>query len=555
MDAAGAMIRWGWRTALVLGAGLAASLSCARHATTPPAARIAGGRIEGRVLCVGLPVRGSVTVAGKVDASRARIEFGTVVDSSGFYRLDLPAGRYVLILEVGNSNTTYAYAASGLRPSSDPPDTLPVNESTSPVRADFLLGSVHAHLAMPPALAGYGGNILLHRRGEQSSYLGSGYVGFGEALIANGALDLSLNDILPGIYKVEVDLGFENSLYAGYGEHLWVPGVRDSAASPEYTVQANQTLEVGGALTSAAASLTGTISGAWQSLGNSFRPGVALYDLAGRLVSGPVPVDDAGNFGFAVYVPVPVNLLVDDGMTRQWFGGASQAQAQVFNLQSGGTVSGANWVQSGLLLEVQGLPQEVEELRFRLFDAATAALVTDWDDGVSGTFIGLSNLRTGTYLLQVEPDSIYGRGNEPWVGQWYDRASSRQNATPIAVTDPGEVVRLPVTLQRGATLSGAAQDTSASARGYVIWLTTAQDSSAWCLSTLRAGPWNFSFQGVPDGAWKLGASRAGPLPVSSTPPAGTIWYPGVAGWSRAGVIQVQGGADLPGLDISLARPR
>ena len=136
--------------------------------------------------------------------------------------------------------------------------------------------------------------------------------------------------------------------------------------------------------------------------------------------------------------------------------------------------------------------------------------------------------------LSARQQAEIGDGYEPYDPDWdryfaFDRAGSAMVWT-------------------ARTLSGVLV-------GYVIWLTTAQDSSAWCLSTLRAGPWNFSFQGVPDGAWKLGASRAGPLPVSSTPPAGTIWYPGVAGWSRAGVIQVQGGADLPGLDISLARPR
>jgi len=118
------------------------SLTGCSDPTTPCHIPIPGGRIEGRVRDGGLPFEAVIAATPIVDGAEAEAIFECAPDSGGVYRLDMPAGRYLLELRVGSYRTVYDYTSTGLSYGQIPPDTVLVDEINSPLSIDFDLAGL-----------------------------------------------------------------------------------------------------------------------------------------------------------------------------------------------------------------------------------------------------------------------------------------------------------------------------------------------------------------------------------------------------------------------------
>jgi hypothetical protein len=60
-------------------------------------------------------------------------------------------------------------------------------------------------------------------------------------------------------------------------------------------------------------------------------------------------------------------------------------------------------------------------------------------------------LRPGRYYLRARGDCWF---DETWAAQWYDGADSFADATPIEITNEGELVRITMHLVEGGRITG-----------------------------------------------------------------------------------------------------
>ena len=538
-----AIARW-----LLLGAlqGLCLG-ACGESTTEPQEPDLPTGTILGTVRSGGIPLDATVraTRVGLPDGDQSLFEFKVRPD--GTYGLDVPMGRYVVGLRFGESwDLTYTYSAMGVRLGDAPPDTLVVQSIYSPVSADFVLASLRVHVDLPPDFDGAVGVVQLHRRGDTPPLSPWSYRGSQYGAVQNGSLDLALSGVLPGSYRVEVEVGFSS-------EPFWIPGVRDSALSPWIEVPPDRSPEVRGRVGPEVARIQGRIIGAWLEMGLSSGPEVALLDPDSTLVCRSGVAAD-GRFDAKTFFPGPVKLLVRQYGIDQWIGGRTFEDASVFQLEAGRTISGIELVQSGMQVEIGGLYPRVGAAWFRLYDATTlapaaASLAQPWYN----LTVALPNLRPGTYRMYIEPHSF---GSQWWAPQWFDRANNSASGATITIGREGEVVPISVVLEKGGTIAGAVHEAEGVTGDYSLYLTRADDPApssrtyAWSLNL------GFRFEGLPDGDWKVGASRLSPSnPYSDTPPAETVWFPGTTDWQAAGIIPIRNFGDVTSIDIVMPSPQ
>lgn len=512
------------------------------------------GRIEGAVRTGGTMVDAKVRATRVRQASGGLAYFESVVGPTGLYAIRVPAGDYVVGIHLEESwLPTYEYSAAGLRFGDAPPDTLVVDPQQGTVQVDFELANLRATLQISPLLDGETAIVALHRRGMPSLDPWRSYPRGAGGTVVNGAVGLVVGGVLPGQYKVEWIIGRQvySCACPHDGEHFWVPGVQDSAQSPWVDVPANRTTAVAARIQTEPARIQGRIRGAWLDFGLD-PPTLAIFGTDSTIVRGARPVAADGTFDDAILLPGAVKLLVSQDGINQWIGGDDFTGATTFTLQAGQVTSGIEFVQSGMILDVTVPGLYVQWGRFSLYDASTASLAVTWLlQNESDLVFAIPNLRPGTYRMHIDP---YFRGREPWAPQWYDRVTSQAQARTITIGQPGDVARIPVVLERGGTIGGIVREDPASNTTIYIYVTPADARTHWGLAYAFAGRRAFKVEGLPDGDWKIGASRVSPDDDTTEPPANTLWYPGTTDWQAASRITTRDFEDITGIDIVVPNP-
>ena len=166
---------------------------------------VPAGRIQGHVSSGGLPIEAEVEarqiIAGNSSGPRFRVD----VDEGGSYRVDVPAGRFIVTL-ICRSSGNYGYAVPELDYGPGVPDTVLVDGGPHPVEIDFRLGGLKVDVSLSHLLDGEQGTVQLKRRGvDDGEY--STYADYGRAEIVDGRLAVDIPGVLPGEYRVEVELG------------------------------------------------------------------------------------------------------------------------------------------------------------------------------------------------------------------------------------------------------------------------------------------------------------------------------------------------------------
>ncbi|MCK4303495.1 MAG: hypothetical protein KAY24_04590 [Candidatus Eisenbacteria sp.] len=512
---------------------------------------VPAGRIEGFVRTGGCPIHGAVRATRIPETAQYETIVQTTPDSAGFYSLDVPAGRYVVALDLEYSRPVYDYRATGLTYGTAPADTLVVDHGSSPITIDFDLASLQVHVGLSSHLDDEQGEVRLFRRGDRLPNWWRSYMDFGKGIITGGALDILISGILPGEYRVEIVVGRRVYLccYPYDGEHFWLPGVRDSTQASWIDVPVDQTVEVAADIGSEPARIEGDVVGAWLEMGFSLPPALAILDPDSLTIMGPRTVGDDGHFAVDVYLPGPVKLLVTQAGVEQWIGGDSFEEATIFTLESGRTVSGVRFVQSGFRLAVSTPAAGCSDAWFRLYDPTDLSLVAAAHLVASNSFIGMSNLRPGTYLMEIAPRRP---GWATWAPQWFDRMTSPEDARTITIAYEGEVVPLSVILEKGGTIEGTVLMAEGSEVNCYVMITPASERVRW--GYCYAWDWqpDYDIRGLPDGDWKVGVW---PIPADyelpAIPPDDTVWYPGTTDWNAAGVIEIRDFGDVRDIDIAV----
>lgn len=506
---------------------------------------VPAGRFQGRVRTGGASIA-AVVSAAKVSEDAAELAiFESEPDSAGWYALDVPAGRYVLSLRVQSYRTVYTFGPSGLRFGTAPPETLTIDTEHPSLVADFNLSSVRVSLRVPPGLEGQIGTIHLHRRGFVPDTRPT-YVDRAGGFIADSALDLTIAGVLPGQYKIEADLGPRSYCcnLSWDGEHFWLPAARDSTAASWIDVPVDQMLEVSAQVPTQPARMEGEITGAWRDLLMD-PPAVVLVTPDSSIVRGLRQVEADGSFAVDLHLPGPVKVLVDHEGIRQWIGGTDFETVTVFSMESGQTISGVRLVESALRVDFPDPAFSPGQPSLRLFHSSDRSPAAALElPSSEGPFL-IPNLRPGEYLLRVEP---HQRGSyTTWVPQWYDRASRGEEARLITIDREGVIVRIAVNLERGGRIQGVVLGPE---ENHLIYLTPADEQSAWTRVFSGAAGGDFDMEGIPDGAWKIGAWRSAPGAYPDEPPPDTVWYPGTRDWNSAGIVSITAASEVLGIEIA-----
>lgn len=541
---------------LAVAVGLLGALAaCSEDVVQPAPLGVAGGRIAGTVRTGGEPVE-LVLRATRISEKPGDVaEFDIAVDwrgPQGVFQKDLPAGRYVATLRFWRHSVEYPYRAGGLGSGDVMPDTLLVDAEHSPVTLDFDLATLRVRVNASRELDGARGTVKLLKR-DTSPDPSRSYHWYDDAVIVAGTLDVTLAGVLPGAYQVEVEIAAPRSECCWpYGnERFWIPGVRDAATAPWTDVGVDQHVDLTLRIDHDPSHIQGEIVGAWLDLELLGPPSVALVTPDSTVVHDLRSTDRDGRFDLRQSIPGPVKVLVEHDGIVQWVGGRSFSEAQTFELAPSGTVSGVQVVQSALQIEIQ--TGDVGGANLRLYDASTLSLAFEWLRAYTGaSTLTMPNLLPGHYLMHIEPRFS---GSASWIPQWYDRASTAAAATPIGIDHPGQIVPVSIALELGATVTGTVYDSADPMDTYFIYITRADDPARWGDTVVWSSRPSYRFNGVPDGAWKIGAwRRVSGSNVPDEPPADTVWFPSTIGWNAATPITVVDHADVADVDIVIPAP-
>lgn len=485
--------------ALLPAAALAASLllalvSCSDdEPATCPTFQV--GAVQGYVRVAGSGAALTVGARAQAGPGNGEIVASTVSAADGWYRLELPTGRYRLEVE----------PSRGTIISGDPRDTLTVTPQVR--RHDLVRGRAELTLSLPDSFESTWFTLYLNARSS-----------FGEharARVEGGALRFVFPALQPATYAARL--------------------------SPSYGYSGGDSLRVGTEavatravdLRSGGATIAGHVTGSWQLAGVAV-PYVEAVDAQQRGF-GSFACDADGAYALPLLEARPVRLLVRLESSYQWLGGDGFATARVFAPAPGERLEGADLVESGLDLRLQGPGDwfvQRAEIVVRDADGQDVRTVTAF----SAREV-LGNLPPGRYYVGIGeacPDEI-------WAPQWYDGAAEAAAATPIDLA-AGQLRRLDITLATGGRIAGELR----TAAGAVPGPATCRLSDANGVSLCRGGILligaHFDFAGLPDGDYYLSASAA---------PGSWWWYPGTSDHTQATAITVTGHAAVTGLSWRL----
>ncbi len=488
------------------------------------------GALCGYVRGAGGPVQAEVTARGLGDGD-VEVLIRTTTDSTGRYELCLPTGEYSLAIGVPGLGMPVVYGPSG--PGYGPRPGIVLDLGDDSLRVDFDLGGVVLDLCLPECPRNTGLRLELRRR--------IGSVGMSiwrqTTLTTGDTVHVDVPALLPGHYAL--------SMQPDVGPAIWFPHTREPAQTESLVVSALHTAAYEDTLPEPTW-IHGQVSGSWQELGDERLTHLGLWPSIEAL--DPVTSDlrsrtwAAQDGSFTVYgiLPEPFRLRVRMGDLSRYIGGDSFETATVFDLEPGNSATLDPVVESGLLFTLHGSdPEDRYKARIRVESAAGDTVMTVSTGCSGGDELAIPNLDPGVYYLHLSPTSCIA--NQTWVPQWFDRVDAREEATPVQITEAGELVSVAFHLEDGGRIRGTVRHSDGTFVGDYLLRVFAADDSTWALANKRVDPVTGAFctPSLEDGAYRL---------ALWTKAQTGLWYPGVASFEEAEVLTIADHQDLLGLD-------
>ena len=493
-----------------------------------------GGRIEGRVVLGAADLEGSRT---SVRVYAPSTDYNAEVDSEGFYSIDVPDGDYVLRLSSSILINSFYYSEAGPTWLSSLRDSLHVDGSVSPVRVDFILGSLHAAVDVDP---GYDGRSCALYLEHQDTVTIGNYTYVDQVSMnvdcEDGRAEFRMDGLRPGLWRARI--GLDSSSYEG--DQVWLPGTRLAAEAAWYRVAADSVTHVSADLATGAAHLSGRILGSWPTLGDDARPEVALYDTEANQLQRWRTVDPDGSYRFIQSLPGQVKVGVRSMGLWQWVGGATFADAVAITLGAGETITAPDHATGTLGLDVGWADQALG-----WSDLILTSTVDGSSLGSSSRFLlrrpyaWLPAMVPGEYAAELVPD-----------GTSFGTAAYLPVDLGVVSIEADGMTLLPVALDPGLRISGEVAYPVESNASVVV--TGGDDDVILYRRNYFLGDASlFDFRALPAGTYKVGAKLGNPGYVGDPVGDGVRWYPAAATWEDAGVLTGGSGDVLTGIDIDL----
>jgi hypothetical protein len=505
MDGAPSRIRTTGRVCFGLFVSGLLMLSCGddHPAATCPTCQV--GAVEGYVTAGGFPAITTVGARCGSGLDQGEVKFQTTTDSTGWYRLEMPVGPYRIEVRP---------CQCGLFPVRD---TIHVSPAVR--RIDFPMGRAKFRLRFPPELAGTYVRLALD---PVRSVFDGVFDYVGTPVTAEGGASFDFPVVKPIGYRMRLEL---------LGQSMYLPGTIEESAADSVVIPSDHPLLDERSLESLA-TISGSVRGSWQVLG-AYAPRVTVFGASDSIPLARGTADPDGSFRLIALDPRPVKLLSEISSVRQWFGGDSYRSATTTDLRPGDRLTGVDQIEGGIkciLIAPESLSVQCANLLLR--DEHEVV----WSGTGSGPEVAICNLRAGRYFLHV--DAWCSRATQTWAEQWFDGASSLEDATPIEVEE-GQVAAVTFHLIKGGRIEGHL----ARATGAPAW---------WCEINLFDSNRNLLQQTTPsssDGGYVFNGLGDGSYYMEV--PSWGLWYPGTTNPDSAQAISIAGGTAASGLDWHL----
>ncbi|MDO9694786.1 MAG: hypothetical protein Q7W56_08640 [Candidatus Latescibacteria bacterium] len=468
------------------------------------------GAVEGYVLAAG---QGRVM---DVDARLLEEEWSgwttgstqadTRSDSTGWYRLELPTGRYRLGV---HGQEWHANIDSK-------PDTVQIGPYV--LRHDVRRGLAMIRLLLPQEWEGASCRLRL----ENGSY----FDGDVRADVVRGWTEFVLPAMGPGSYTMRL-------LTPNSSEGIYLPGTLDAAQADVLVVGTDTIAAYEQDFSESYVTVSGRVTGSCL-VEPSLQVNVQAFAGGSQEVASAY-CDDEGSYQLILPVPLEVRLRFSSGSVEQWYGGDNYETATRFALQAGDRVTGIDLVESGLEIRLAG-PGEVmnRSVRVRICDEAGNVLASQntYDNPI---WIGL--LRPGRVLVQL--DGVCN--DQTWASQWFDGAPSPSGATPIDLA-AGERRRLDVLLAEGGRITGRVLEADGLDHGSNYINLCDDRGERWCSWSQYTGDGHFVYTGLADGEYYLRADLGDGV---------LWWYPGTYEFATAAAIGIVDHGEVTGVSWTL----
>ena len=449
----------------------------------------------------------------------------------GRYAFDVMPGEYRLCIISLTGYQLISYGPTGLTCEWNTESELVIEDGAETLIADFRLGTLRIDLQLPQALVGAHLEIFVERHSEPGEWFGE------ESNQPGGETHpFILEGLPPGAYRASLefrrlDMSPNTQSYvldlSPFGDSVMV-------VAEEITTWSLAVPDPG--------YVTGTITGDWAQL-NAGRPVVRVYGEDFRMFA-EVEADSAGNFSIPVFAAGGARLRVRLGDLMRWIGGDDPESATVFYLDPGQPITIDPIPIGGLVCHISGDPAWSRSARLVLYDEAGDRRHTEYS-GTNDTTLILPNLEPGTYAL-----FYYWRNSSQWRPQWYDRATSLAEATPVLVDDTGGITEVTLTLEEGGRISGRVLAVDGSpAAGIPLIVYVPENELGWSWEWVTDGEGQFLIEGLPDGEVTLAAIVWGTLGSLD------VWYPGVIEQGLAQPIVIEDAGTVSGVEWQLLSPQ
>ncbi|NTV03997.1 hypothetical protein HGA89_03635 [bacterium] len=477
--------------------------------TGPDAALHEVGAVEGYALVAGrgepVVILASLLTAGNYYDYTDAVVAETWSDSTGWYRLEVPAGRYIL-------DTRGTAGGSTIR---SRPDTVQVTPHV--LRHDLRRGLARVRVRVPPAWEGRSCSLRLETDTRYDCSDGD--------RVEDGWADFEYHAVEPGSYLMEFS--------SPHGEEFFLPGSMTAAGADTLIVGLEAASSYEGDFTQTYATITGRVTGSWQ-LAPVQSLSVYAYATDSQQVSYDY-CDPDGSFQIVLAIPQDVRLLFYCGGASRWHGGLTFATATNYALQAGDRITGIDVVEGGLEIWLDGPGVMAHhDVDLEVCDEAGNVLVSldAWHSPIR-----IGNLLPGRVLLRL--DGVCER--QTWAGQWFDGAASPADATPIEVV-AGERRRLDVTLTPGGSIAGVIREADGAIPGSIQMTICDDHGEPLCQQWSYFNGGDFSFVGLADGDFYLKALSGDGSPW---------WYPGASAFEGAVAVGITDHGAVTGLSWML----
>ena len=451
------------------------------------------GVLEGYLLVLDQGVSAKIAARALEGPSPGRLTHITASDSTGWYRLELPAGLYRLEVDPYGPLSGY----------SDLYDTIRVLPRV--FRFDIKRGRAEVRIGMPDDEEGK--RFYLRIAGEDHNSISE------SAMVQEGLLVFDYPMLVPGAYTMRLQGGNLTDQY-------YLPGYRNHQDADFLEVGLTEAATYEASFGDSYASISGSISGSWQKTGEIWNPSVEVVTPDSMRI-GYKGVSSDGDFTCGFLLPQTVILSSEYRGVIQWMGGDTFKTARVFDLQPGDRITGVTVVESGIQIRLDGPGDLVYHRPSLTIRDESGRNYNPYSN--SNNPFSVCNLRAGRYYVQVEgycEDKI-------WARQWYGGVESLEGAIPIDLAE-GELRQIVMELELGGSIEGNLFRADGSRPYYIEFgLFDAggePQCTAWWQQWRRFDEGFFRFQGLENGDHYRGVKTTGDE---------MWWYPGTREFTEA----------------------